>query len=86
MLEWFQGPKIKRYKGDTYFYVQDSRVKMIIEKLFRDGRTEVVIEPLGPGNVMGEGFNHVTGYFPLKYERNVGEGSGRRRLHPKQLQ
>lgn len=86
MVEFFQGPKLKRYKGDKHWNVHDDRVKMIVQRLFRDGRDEVVIEPLGPGHVMGLGFNHVTGYGPLRYARNLGEGSGRRRLHPKQLQ
>ena len=85
MVEWFQGPKIRRYKGDTYFNVHNSRVKMIVQKLFREWRTEVVIEPLGPETILGEEFQHITGYFPLKYARNEGEGSGRRRLHPIQL-
>lgn len=85
MVDWFRGPKITRYKGDTYFNIQDSRVRQIVEKLFREWRTEVVIQPLGPETIMGEGFNHVTGYFPPKYAKSIGEGSGRRRIHPKQL-
>lgn len=80
MVEWFRGPTIKRYKGKTEWSVNNKNLARVILKLFREGRTEVVIEEETFG-----GFQTVTGYMPTKNSRNEGEGSGRRRLHPIEL-